>query len=57
MQTKIPSETDSNPHKKLKRVHILGQYSKVHEFACVYLNMKTNQLSKGALYRKMMQYW
>ena len=39
-----------------KRVHKIGQYSEVHEFACVYLKIKHNQLSKGALYRKMMQY-
>ena len=42
--------------RKLKRVHKLGQYSVVHKFACVYLKIKPNQLSKGALYRKMMQY-
>ena len=41
---------------KLKRVHKLGQYSEVHLFACVYLKLKPNQLSKCALYRKMMQY-
>ena len=28
----------------------------VHDFACVYLKIKPNQLSKGALYRKKMQY-
>ena len=28
----------------------------VHKFACVYLKINPNQLSKGALYRKMMQY-
>ena len=28
----------------------------VHKFACVYLKIIPNQLSKGALYRKMMQY-
>ena len=28
----------------------------VYKFACVYLKIKPNQLSKGALYRKMMQY-
>ena len=28
----------------------------VHKFACVYLKLKHLQLSKGALYRKMMQY-
>ena len=28
----------------------------VHKFACVYLKIKPNQLSKGALYHKMMQY-
>ena len=39
-----------------KRVHKIGQYSKVRKFACVYLKIKHNQLSKGALYRKMMQY-
>ena len=39
-----------------KQVHKIGQYSEVHTFACVYLKMKPNQLSKGALYRKMMQY-
>ena len=42
--------------RKLKRVHKLGQYSEVHKFACVYLKQKPNQLSKCALYRKMMQY-
>ena len=42
--------------RKLKRVHILGQYSEVHKFACVYLKQKPNQLSKCALYHKMMQY-
>ena len=39
-----------------KRVHKIGQYSEAHKFACVYLKIKHNQLSKGALYRKMMQY-
>ena len=28
----------------------------VYKFACLYLKIKPNQLSKGALYRKMMQY-
>ena len=42
--------------RSLKRVHKLGQYSVVHEFACVYLKIKPYQLSKGELYRKMMQY-
>ena len=42
--------------KKLKRVHKLGQYSEVQKFACVYLKQKAYQLSKCALYRKMMQY-
>ena len=42
--------------RKLKRIHKLGQYSVVHEFVCVYLHIKPNKLSKGALYRKMMQY-
>ena len=28
----------------------------VHKFACVYLKTKLNQLSKCALYRKMMLY-
>ena len=28
----------------------------VHTFACVYLKIIPNQLSKGALYRKMVQY-
>ena len=28
----------------------------VDKFACVYLNIKPNQLSKGALYRKLVQY-
>ena len=42
--------------RKLKRVHKLGQYSEVHKFACVYLKPKPNQLSKCAIYRKMMQY-
>ena len=42
--------------RKLKRVLKSGQYSEVHKFACVYLKQKPNQLSKGTLYRKMMQY-
>ena len=42
--------------RKLKQVHKLGQYSEVHTFVCVYLKTKLNQLSKNALYRKMMQY-
>ena len=41
--------------RKLKRVK-KGQYFEVHKFACVYLKTKPNQLSKCALYRKMMQY-
>ena len=28
----------------------------VHKFECVYLKINQNQLYKGALYRKMMQY-
>ena len=28
----------------------------VHKFACVYLKIIPNQLSKGSLYRKMMHY-
>ena len=28
----------------------------VHKFVCVYLKIKPNQLSQGALYRKTMQY-
>ena len=39
-----------------KPVHKIGQYSDVHKFACAYLKIKHNQLSNGALYRKMMQY-
>ena len=42
--------------RKLKVDHKIGQYSEVQKFACVYLKIKPNQLSKGALYRKMMQY-
>ena len=42
--------------RKFKRDHILGQYLDVQKFACVYLKLKPNQLSKGALHRKMMQY-
>ena len=42
--------------RKFKRDHKLGQYSDVQKFACVYLKIKPNQLSKGALHRKMMQY-
>ena len=42
--------------RKLKRVHNLGQYLEVRKFACVYLKIKPNQLSKSELYRKMMQY-
>ena len=29
----------------------------VHKFACVSLKIEPYQLSKGALYRKIMQYW
>ena len=42
--------------RKSKRVHKLCQCSEVHKFSCVYLKIKPNQLSKHALYRKMMQY-
>ena len=42
--------------RKFKRDHKLGQYLEVQKFACVYLKTKPNQLSKGALHRKMMQY-
>ena len=42
--------------RKCKRDHKLGQYSEVQKIACVYLNIKPNQLSKVALHRKMMQY-
>ena len=42
--------------RKFKRVHKLGQYYEVHKFACVHLKQKPNQLSKCALYCKMMQY-
>ena len=42
--------------RKLKRVNKSGQYFEVHKLACVYLKTKPNQLSKCALYRKMMQY-
>ena len=42
--------------RKFKRDHKLGQYSDVQKFACVYLKIKPNLLSKGALHRKMMQY-
>ena len=41
--------------RKLKRVDTLGHYSDVHKI-CVYLKIKPNWLSKGALYRKMVQY-
>ena len=41
---------------KLNRVHKIGQYSVVHKFACAYLKIIPNQLSQGALYRKMIQY-
>ena len=40
----------------LKRVHKLGQYSEVHKLVCAYLKIKPKLLSKGALYRKMVQY-
>ena len=42
--------------RKLKRDNKFGQYFEVHRFECVYLKTKPNQLSKCALYRKMMQY-
>ena len=38
-----------------KRVLKVAQYSEVHKFVFVYLKIKHNQMSKGALYRKMMQ--
>ena len=41
--------------RKFKQDHKLGQYSDGQKFACVYLK-KANQLSKGALHRKMMKY-
>ena len=34
----------------------IGHYSEVQIFARVYLKLKYNQSSKGALYRKLMQY-
>ena len=40
--------------RKLERVHKFGHYSEVHKFA--YLKPEPNQLSKCAIYRKMMQY-
>ena len=40
----------------LKRLHKLGRYSEVHKLVCVYLKIKPNLLSKGALYRKMVHY-
>ena len=50
-------ETDSNPHKKIKTSPQLRPiYSEVHKFACIYLKIKPNQLSKGALYLKIVQY-
>ena len=49
-------ETDCNSLGKLKRVQKLGQYSVVHKFACIFLKIQPNQLPKGALYRKLMQY-
>ena len=45
--------------RKFKQDHKLGQYSEAQKrtkCACVYLKIKPNQLSKGALHRKMMQY-
>ena len=42
--------------RKCKQDNKLGQYLEVQKFACVYLKIKPNQLSKGALHRKMMQY-
>ena len=40
--------------RKFKQDHKLGQYSDVQKFACVYLKIKPNQLSKDALHRNMM---
>ena len=37
--------------KKFKQDHKLDQYSEAQKFACVYLKLKPNQLSKGALHR------
>ena len=42
--------------RKFKRDNKWGQYSEVQKFACVYLKIKPNQFSKGALHRKMMHY-
>ena len=39
-----------------KLAHKIGQYLEVHKFACVCINIKHNQFSKSALYRKMVQY-
>ena len=47
----MSSETERNPHKKLitsPQIRSIRSY--------VYLNIKPDQLSKGALYRKLMQY-
>ena len=45
-----------NHIRKFIRDNKLGQYSEVQTFACVYLKIKPNQLSKCALHRKVMQY-
>ena len=42
--------------RNFKRDHKSGQYSEVQNFACVYLKIKPNQLSKGVLHCKMVQY-
>ena len=34
----------------------IRRFKRDQKFACVYLKIKPNQLSKGALHRKMMQY-
>ena len=42
--------------KPLERVHKLGHNSVVHTFECVYLKIQPYQLSKCALYHKMIEY-
>ena len=49
-------ETDSNLHKNIQTRPQIRSIFGGTKFACVYLEIKPNQLSKGAPHRKMMQY-
>ena len=57
MKYRYPRRLKVTHIRKLKRIHKLGQYRGGTRIRmCIYLNIKPNKLSKGALYHTMMQY-